>query len=145
MKFIFFTKLSSFAIKQKYTNLFERVIYMKRFLFIFTNINLLIWSMYLRQIWHPVIQKKTCVNNYVFVCLNSFMQHSSHEGRDAAYTRDNCFSTKTFNKFRVRLIHECGLYSGFYGNQKWIKFVSSRKEWKPSNNSVICSGHFESK
>ena len=29
-------------------------------------------------------------------------------------------------------------------NQKWVKFVS-RKEWKPSNNSVICSGHFESK
>ena len=25
-------------------------------------------------------------------------------------------------------------------NQKWVKFVS-RKEWKPSNNSVICSGH----
>ena len=29
-------------------------------------------------------------------------------------------------------------------NQKWVKFVN-RKEWKPSNNSVICSGHFESK
>ena len=29
-------------------------------------------------------------------------------------------------------------------NQKWVKFAS-RKEWKPSNNSVICSGHFESK
>ena len=28
--------------------------------------------------------------------------------------------------------------------QKWNKFVS-RKDWEPTNNSVICSGHFESK
>ena len=29
-------------------------------------------------------------------------------------------------------------------NQKWTKFVS-RKDWRPTNNSVICSSHFEPK
>ena len=29
-------------------------------------------------------------------------------------------------------------------NQRWIKFVN-RKDWKPTNSSVICMKHFESK
>ena len=33
----------------------------------------------------------------------------------AAYARDNFFSTENIIKLRMRLIHECGLYSGFYG------------------------------
>ena len=33
----------------------------------------------------------------------------------AAYARDNFFSTENIIKLRMRLIHECGLYLGFYG------------------------------
>ena len=33
----------------------------------------------------------------------------------AAYAQDKFFSTENTIKLRMRLIHECGLYSGFYG------------------------------
>ena len=33
----------------------------------------------------------------------------------AAYALHNIFSTENIIKLRMQLIHECGLYSGFYG------------------------------
>ena len=45
---------------------------------------------------------------------------------NAAYARDNFFSTENIIKLRMRLIHQCGLYSGFYGNFFFFIFLSFR-------------------